>query len=121
VNPVDRLSPAQLAEAHQRYLERAGRVKLAVETPLHAVGNAQAGYAGYHVRPILKGAEDMEEKRPPNDRGQGRKALPPDERGVQKSIRLTPVLWSQFAELGGLEWLRGAIERAHARKFGGSK
>ena len=29
-------------------------------------------------------------KRPPNDRGQGRKPIPPEERAVNKSIRLKP-------------------------------
>lgn len=51
-------------------------------------------------------------KRPPNDRGQGRKPLPPDERARVGSIRLTPAQWEKLALLGGVAWLREKIDRA---------
>lgn len=54
-------------------------------------------------------------KRPPNDRGQGRKPIPPEERAVNKSIRLKPAHWVMYDELGGLDWLRPALEAAHKR------
>lgn len=50
--------------------------------------------------------------RPPNDRGQGRKPLPEDERTTPGSIRLTPAEWVKFKALGGAQWLRAAIKRA---------
>ena len=49
--------------------------------------------------------------RPPSDRGQGRKPLPPEQRAVSRSVRLTPAQWEQYAGLGGADWLRAAIER----------
>ena len=54
-------------------------------------------------------------KRPPNDRGQGRKPIPPEERAVTKSIRLKPAHWNMYDELGGVDWLRPAIEAANKR------
>ena len=54
-------------------------------------------------------------KRPPHDRGQGRKPILPEERAVNKSIRLKPAHWGMYDELGGLDWLRSAIEAAHKR------
>lgn len=54
-------------------------------------------------------------KRPPNDRGQGRKPLPEDERGVVGSIRLTPAEWEKFRALGAVAWLRPALKRARVK------
>jgi hypothetical protein len=54
-------------------------------------------------------------KRPPNDRGQGRKPLPEDQRAVVGSVRLTPAEWEKFKALGGVDWLRGAIKRARTK------
>ena len=54
-------------------------------------------------------------KRPPNNRGQGRKPIPTEERAVNKSIRLKPAHWNMYDELGGVDWLRPAIEAAHKR------
>jgi hypothetical protein len=51
-------------------------------------------------------------KRPPNDRGQGRKPLPPEQKATVGSIRLTPAQWEKFAALGGVAWLRQKIDRA---------
>jgi hypothetical protein len=50
--------------------------------------------------------------RPPNDRGQGRKPLPDDERGVVGSIRLKPAEWEKYRALGGIEWLRAKLKAA---------
>ena len=53
-----------------------------------------------------------DQKRPPNDRGQGRKPLPDAERSVTGSIRLTAAEWVKFRALGGNEWLRDKLKRA---------
>lgn len=50
--------------------------------------------------------------RPPSDRGQGRKPLPPEARAVVGSIRLTREHWAKFAQLGGIAWLRAKLEKA---------
>lgn len=42
----------------------------------------------------------------------GRPPKPPDERLVQRSIRLTPAQWAKFDAAGGIEWLRSLIQRA---------
>jgi hypothetical protein len=55
-------------------------------------------------------------KRPPNDRGQGRKALPDDQRTVVKSVRLIPREWAKFAALGGVPWLRAQLAKARLPK-----
>lgn len=44
-------------------------------------------------------------------RGQGRPALPEDERTVPGSIRLTPARWEKLRRLG-TAWLSKAIDRA---------
>lgn len=54
-------------------------------------------------------------KRPPSDRGQGRKPIPAEDRAVNKSIRMKPSHWTMFDELGGLDWLRSTVEAAHKR------
>ena len=56
-------------------------------------------------------------KRPPNDRGQGRKALPPELRTVIKSCSLTPDGWRKYADLGGNKWLSQAVEAAYKNKI----
>lgn len=48
--------------------------------------------------------------RPHSDRGQGRKPLPPEDRTVVGSIRLTRAQWQKFAQLGGIAWLREKID-----------
>lgn len=55
-------------------------------------------------------------KRPPNDRGQGRKALPAEDRAMVGSVRLTAAQWEKLHALGGAAWLRGAIDRARLPK-----
>lgn len=50
--------------------------------------------------------------RPPNDRGQGRKPLPEEDRTTPGSVRLTPAEWVRFRALGGSTWLRQALKRA---------
>lgn len=44
-------------------------------------------------------------------RGQGRKALPEDEKAVPGSVRLTPARWAKLRKLGA-GWLAKAIDRA---------
>jgi hypothetical protein len=50
-------------------------------------------------------------KRPPNDRGQGRKPNPPEEQTKPRSIRLNDERWEKLKRLGS-EWLAKAIDKA---------
>jgi hypothetical protein len=45
----------------------------------------------------------------------GRPPKPPEERLVQKSVRLPPALWEKI-ERNGLDWLRAVIKRAKERQ-----
>jgi len=49
--------------------------------------------------------------RPPNDRGQGRKPLPPEDATKPRSIRLNDARWEKLKRLGS-DWLTRAIDRA---------
>lgn len=53
-----------------------------------------------------------ETKRPPNDRGQGRKPLAEGEATVTVSLRLTEALRSKLTRLGGAAWVREKIASA---------
>ena len=56
---------------------------------------------------------DMENtKRPPNDRGQGRKPIKPGEETVTVSLRMTPAQRDKLAVLGGASWVRDRIDKA---------
>lgn len=54
-------------------------------------------------------------KRPPGERGQGRKPLPEDQRTTTGSVRLTAAQWEKFRALGGNAWLREKIDRAKVK------
>ena len=60
--------------------------------------------------------DDPEQKRPPNDRGQGRKPLSEDEPTVTVSLRLTLALREKLARLGGAAWVRDRIAKAKESK-----
>ena len=45
-------------------------------------------------------------KRPPNDRGQGRKPIAPGQRMVVVPIRLTTAQKATLKTLGGAKWVR---------------
>ena len=47
----------------------------------------------------------------PKSKG-GRPPKPEAERLVQRSIRLLPSQWAKFDAAGGIEWLRGLIDRS---------
>lgn len=47
----------------------------------------------------------------PKSKG-GRPPKPDDQRLVQRSIRLLPSQWAKFDAAGGIEWLRGLIDRS---------
>jgi len=49
-------------------------------------------------------------KRPP-----GRPVVPPELRQRVGTIRLTEDRWAKFAALGGVDWLRSAIDRAKVK------
>jgi hypothetical protein len=51
-------------------------------------------------------------KRPPNNRGQGRKRLSADDDTVTVSLRMTPTQREKLALLGGAPWVREKIDRA---------
>lgn len=50
--------------------------------------------------------------RPPNDRGQGRKALSDVEATTSMTIRLTVGQRAKLARLGGAQWVRDRIDKA---------
>ena len=52
---------------------------------------------------------------PQSKRPRGRPPVAPDERLVQRSIRLPPALWAKV-DLHGLDWLRRLIELAKPPK-----
>lgn len=56
--------------------------------------------------------------RPPNDRGQGRKPMPEDQKTIVRSVRLTAAEWAKFQALGAAEWLRAMIKRAKIKGLG---
>lgn len=47
-----------------------------------------------------------------NDRGQGRKPLPEDQRGKGYAIRLTPARIEKLKRLGGAKWIAKKIDEA---------
>ena len=59
---------------------------------------------------------DDKPKRPPNDRGQGRKPTDPDAKLIAKSVRMTTSQWQKYDALGGGAWLRPEVDRAHNLK-----
>jgi hypothetical protein len=51
-------------------------------------------------------------KRPPNDRGQGRKPLSEEDQTVTVSLRMTQALRDKLTLLGGAPWVREKIAKA---------
>lgn len=49
-------------------------------------------------------------KRPPNDRGQGRKPKPAEELKVVVPLRLSPAHKAKLKALGGAEWVRTKLD-----------
>ena len=49
-------------------------------------------------------------KRPPNDRGQGRKPIEPGQRMVVVPIRLTAAQKATLKTLGGAKWVREKLD-----------
>lgn len=50
----------------------------------------------------------------PKNKG-GRPPKPDDQRLVQRSLRLLPAQWEKFDAAGGIEWLRGLIDRSRPK------
>lgn len=50
----------------------------------------------------------------PNSK-RGRPFKPDDQKLVQRSIRLLPSQWAKYDAAGGVEWLRGLIDRARLK------
>ena len=46
----------------------------------------------------------------------GRQPIPPEQRTVVGSVRLTAAQWQKFASLGGAAWLRERIDRAKTKE-----
>lgn len=55
-------------------------------------------------------------KRPPADRGQGRKSMEGAGQSPVLQVRMTQAQKDKFARLGGPPWLRGVIDRAKEPK-----
>lgn len=53
---------------------------------------------------------ESQPKRPPNDRGQGRKPMPPERRMIVVPLRLTPEHKAKLANLGGAKWVRAKLD-----------
>ena len=49
-------------------------------------------------------------KRPPNDRGQGRKPIKPGELMVVVPLRMTPEQKANLTTLGGAKWVRAKLD-----------
>ena len=49
-------------------------------------------------------------KRPPNDRGQGRKPIKPGELMVIVPLRMTPEQKTKLTTLGGAKWVRAKLD-----------
>ena len=49
-------------------------------------------------------------KRPPNDRGQGRKPIKPGELMVIVPLRMTPAQKDKLTNLGGAKWVRAKLD-----------
>lgn len=47
----------------------------------------------------------------PKNKG-GRPFKPDDQKLVQRSIRLLPAQWAKYDASGGIDWLRGLIDRS---------
>lgn len=54
-----------------------------------------------------------------NDRGQGRKPLPEDQRGKGYAIRLTPARIEKLKLLGGAKWISAQIDKAKLPRIAG--
>jgi hypothetical protein len=51
-------------------------------------------------------------KRPPNDRGQGRKPISESDETVTVSLRMTAPLRDKLKRLGGAPWVREKVAKA---------
>ena len=49
-------------------------------------------------------------KRPPNDRGQGRKPKPAEERMIVVPLRMTTEQKAKLTTLGGAKWVRAKLD-----------
>jgi len=54
-------------------------------------------------------------KRPPNDRGQGRKPKAPEQRMVVVPLRMTPAQKDKLTALGGAKWVRAKLDEQPPR------
>ena len=53
---------------------------------------------------------ETQPKRPPNDRGQGRKPKAPEQRMVIVPLRMTPEQKAKLTTLGGAKWVRAKLD-----------
>ena len=54
-------------------------------------------------------------KRPPSDRGQGRKPIKPGELMVVVPLRMTPEQKAKLTTLGGVKWVRAKLDEQPPR------
>ena len=55
-------------------------------------------------------------KQPQPARRPGRQPIPPEQRTVVGSVRMTAAQWQKFSALGGAAWLRERIDRAKTKE-----
>ena len=53
---------------------------------------------------------ETQPKRPPNDRGQGRKPKAPEQRMVVVPLRMTTEQKAKLTTLGGAKWVRAKLD-----------
>ena len=56
-------------------------------------------------------------KRPPNDRGQGRKPKAPEQRMVVVPLRMTPAQKDKLTTQGGAKWVRDRLDEALGQRI----
>ena len=60
---------------------------------------------------------ETQPKRPPSDRGQGRKPKPPEQRMVVVPLRMTPAQKDKLTDLGGAKWVRDRLDEAPGQRL----
>lgn len=58
---------------------------------------------------------ETQPKRPPNDRGQGRKPKAPEQRMVVVPLRMTPEQKAKLTTVGGAKWVRAKLDELPPR------
>ena len=71
----------------------------------------------HNRRRMMRRMNTKAPKRPPSDRGQGRKPISPDGEAMRsRPIRMTDSEWAKCMRLGGAGWVREKISKAKESK-----